>query len=512
MSKKGIILLLLIITLHALLCLPYLTTYPPINNTGDESWRMNVAMELLKSGRPVASMFVDTPIGKDVQITTPWIYNGLLSLFFYLFGISIWSGRFLSFICGILVILITYKFGKEIDDSKVGLLSSLLLVSSIIFSWHSREMRQEMMLMIFITLGIYLFYMAWKRESPRFLFLSGFVMAISVEVHPNSVIFAISLLIIYLIFYRRHILSRTSIIFLSGLFVSFIIWIFANYLPFSAASFATVHKEYLPPIITFDLYTLFKKALFNTAFTFKMKFLRWLAFKYNSSFLAGLAYLCISMILVALIFGRKRKELGLLLLFIVFPLFIKEFTTGSWNWFHNSVFLPICVLMTGVSISSLSELSSGRGNKGAIIVVLTMMVVIPGVWDIVKNNIHMQRYDYDALMSKVSSHIPDGSTVLGAAIYYPAFINRDVRFIGYLFLQNRCPDFTEEMQRLDVDYIIMDATFKNIARLWCSNRYYQNQILNFLQSDATLKDIIRADYPSRLIHLQYVYLFKVNKP
>jgi 4-amino-4-deoxy-L-arabinose transferase-like glycosyltransferase len=143
--------LLFIVSLYAVLNLPYLTTFPPVNNTGDESWRMNIAVELMESGRPVASMFVDTPVGEEVQLTTTWIYNSLLSMFFYLFGISIWSGRFLSFVCGLFVVLTTYRFGKAVGGSRTGLLAALLISTFHVFSWHSREMRQEVMLMAFVT-------------------------------------------------------------------------------------------------------------------------------------------------------------------------------------------------------------------------------------------------------------------------------------------------------------------------------------------------------------------------
>jgi 4-amino-4-deoxy-L-arabinose transferase-like glycosyltransferase len=139
---------------------------------------MNIALELLRTGRPVATMFPHTPIGEHVQITTPWLYNGFLSLFFSFFGPSIWVGRFLSFICGIPVILLIYRFGKDIAGQKAGLVASLFLAASPVFSWHSREMRQEMMLMAFVTLCMYFLFRAWKEKNNTFLFFSGFISTI----------------------------------------------------------------------------------------------------------------------------------------------------------------------------------------------------------------------------------------------------------------------------------------------------------------------------------------------
>lgn len=240
--------IIVIISLYVIINLPFLTTFPPIDNVGDESWMMNISLELLRTGRPVASMHAGTPISESAQITTMWIYNGALSGIFYILGPSLWAGRFLSFICGLIVLILTYFFGKTIGNSKIGLTASFLLTTSIAFSWHSREMRPEMMLLVFSTLSIYLFYRAWQEGRDLFLFLSGLLSTMSVQVHPNGSIFAFAILIIYPVLYRRKLLSRSSLLLILGLFIGFAFWLVFNYLPYSSSSFETVHRKYLPPI------------------------------------------------------------------------------------------------------------------------------------------------------------------------------------------------------------------------------------------------------------------------
>src|SRR4030042_2475958 len=210
--------LLLILLLYILLNMPFLTIFPPIDNVGDEAWMMNISLELLKTGRPVSSMHIGTPIAKEVQMITLWIYNGMLSGVFAIVTPSVWAGRFLSFLFGLLVIILIYHFGKALVDKKIGLIAALLLTTAIPFSWHSREIRPEMMLMAFTTLSVFFFYLAYVKKKNIFLFLSGLISTLSVQVHPNGAAFAFSIVLMYLFIYRRRLLSSSSIVLFSGLF------------------------------------------------------------------------------------------------------------------------------------------------------------------------------------------------------------------------------------------------------------------------------------------------------
>src|SRR5512137_2891698 len=52
--------LLGIVALFALVTLPFLMTYPPVDNVGDEAWVMSISQELWRTGRPVAAIHAGT--------------------------------------------------------------------------------------------------------------------------------------------------------------------------------------------------------------------------------------------------------------------------------------------------------------------------------------------------------------------------------------------------------------------------------------------------------------------
>lgn len=502
--------LLAILLLYTILNVPFLTLYPPVNNTGDESWFMNISHELLTTGRPIASIFPHTPLGEDVQITILWIYNGILSFFFSFLGPSIWTGRFLSFFCGWIVIILVYFFGRDIYSSRIGLLSSLLLATSAVFSLHAREMRPEMMLIAFVTASIYLFYIAWKNNKIMFFFISGFLSMISLQVHQNSVIFTLSSIVIFITLYRRDIISKSALFFLAGLLTGFSVWIIFNYSPYSIDSFHTVHNKYIPPLFRVNFFVLIKQSFLNILEVFSPAYLQWIAKKYNSHLLDKMIFFAIVIILAATFLGKKRSHLSFIISFILLPLIILNFVAGTWNWFHNSVFISLLALALAIAITELSCLFRQTWFRKLLPVGFVVIISVIGTGEIIGNNKKMMNYDFEAVMERVHSNIPEGSTVLGTSFYYPAFIKSNKRFIGHLFLEERCPNFEDEINTLKVDYILIDVHFNGITRLWCSDAYYENQISQYLRNNAKLLKTITVNYPSFNIITDSVSLYKIN--
>jgi 4-amino-4-deoxy-L-arabinose transferase-like glycosyltransferase len=500
-----------IICLYTALNLPYLATFPPVNYVGDESVYLNTGTELLTTGRPAFSAFPHTLPEGEVWVFTPWIYNSLLALFFSLFGPGVWAGRLLSFLCGAGVIALAYRFGKDIMSQKAGLLASLLLSTSIFFSWHGRELRPEMLLLFFTTGSIYFLYRAWQERKDRFLFLSGLISTLALQVHPNSIIVTVSLLLIYIVLYRSRLFTRSTISLFSGLFLGSAIWVIFNYLPYTLSSFQTSHKKYTPPVFQASFLSLLKYSLLNLPEFFTSGHINFLTGLYRSSFGKYMIYFSLFLVSAGFLIGRNKKQMGFMLSFFVMPLFIKNFLTGSWNWFHNSVLLSVSYLAVAMSVMNISDRLRSERLKKLFPLSVVIVIAFFGVWDIMANNIDMMQYDYDAFMERVSSEIPAGSTVLGDPIYYPAFVDRDKRFVSYSFLEERCPGFSDEIKDLDIDYIIMDFSFRIFSTFWCSDRYYNEQVKDFLKKNASLVKTIKTRYPRKGILLKSVLIFKVNR-
>ncbi|MFC1770000.1 ArnT family glycosyltransferase [Nitrospirota bacterium] len=512
--------LALLVLIYALTTLPYLTTFPPVDNVGDESWMINIAWNILDHGTPVASMHVGTPVAESPSIVTTWIYSGILAGTIGLFGHSVESGRMISFLCGLLVMLMLYKFGREVGGRKTGLLSTLFLSTCIAFSWHSREARPEMMLLLFLTVTIYTFYRATiePEQSVKWLFVSGLVATLSVQVHPNGAIYAISILMLYPVYLWDRIFTRSTLALLGGLGSGLLIWVIFNYIPYSNAAFETVHSKYLPPFMTLEFMHFLERLAVYTFGSIGLGNFKFMAAKYHSELPHWLVYISYSVVIASLIFTKRRKCIMFLISFLVIPLVLAHSISGQWNFFHNSAFLSMFFLTLAFAVVSLAELPRKEWQGLAIIGVVAIAFMSIGTWDIMSRNLHMSQYNYKELTSEINEHIPEGATVMGSSHFYFAFMDDPDRFSTFLFLENSCPDFHRSIHMQNPDYLLIDSTFVKLANLWCSpsmgtDYYFENVVRKFLADDATFVKTVQFNYPnehasSRMLEGALIYKIK----
>jgi hypothetical protein len=184
---------------------------------------------------------------------------------------------------------------------------------------------------------------------------------------------------------------------------------------------------------------------------------------------------------------------------------------GNWSWLHYSMFFAIYAVTISISIFNISEIIRSKIARKIFLILIISTIGISNAVDIIKNNILMQKYVYRSLMDRIALNVPDGTTVLGSFLYYPAFMKKENKFITYLFLKNQCPDFADEIRNLEVDYVILDDSFKKLSTYWCTYYYYENQIANFLDKNTTFEKEIKMYYPNQYNNTGNIYIFKVKK-
>jgi 4-amino-4-deoxy-L-arabinose transferase-like glycosyltransferase len=511
-NRWGIIAILAILAFHAALNLPFISSFPPVDNLGDESWMIAMSHEMLKSGRPVVPMAAGTPLADSFSIFIYWLYLGILSASIALFGPTFFAGRILSFIMSLAVLYVTYSFGRKLRGRQVGLASALMLSSTIVFSWHSRETRADMMLTFVIVLSIYFLYLALMEGKSRFLFITGLLATLIVQVHAHGAIFAFSILIAYLVLNRKNLYSRDTIRIFSGMALGLILWIGFNYLPSDKENFANVFSDYSSPVLSGDFVHVIYKGILRALSVFSYEQLDLISYKYHSILRAEVAYIPLALILAGLAVGPSRKVICFLWTFIFLPLFISIFLTGSWNWFHYLVFLPLVSISLAISILNLTDFLKRTNHRTLIFSICVALIALLGLYDISVNNMRMRQYSYGNIKKSIE-RIPEGATVLGSPLYYFSFSERDNRFITYLFMVEGCPDFRETIRKLDVDYIIYDDRFRMFSDLWCSDEGYQRQIESFLSKeflskDAAFERLLYFEYP----HEWAAYRLQKNAP
>ncbi len=162
------------------------------------------------------------------------LYYLILHFWMKLFGNSEFSVRFPSVIFGILSIYVIYKLGEFIFDTKIGLLSSIILSISLYHIRYSQEARSYSLLVLLVLLSNYYFVKFLENKDERKYItgderkhITGYVLSsiAMIYTHFFGLFYIVFQNIYYLAFQRKDIKSWMII---QGIILSF----FMLWLPF----------------------------------------------------------------------------------------------------------------------------------------------------------------------------------------------------------------------------------------------------------------------------------------
>ena len=155
----------------------------------DEGFSINAATQTLKYFYP--------------KLESGFVYSGsllntyLIAFFIKIFKDLIFAPRLVSVIFGILSIIVTFYFGKEIYNKKIGLIAALFVTfSSIEIAW-SRQARMYAQFQFFYLLSLYLFYKFINNKSLKY-FILALILTIATIL---SNILGFSLILIYFVYF-----------------------------------------------------------------------------------------------------------------------------------------------------------------------------------------------------------------------------------------------------------------------------------------------------------------------
>ena len=96
----------------------------------------------------------------------PIFFYWMIALAYALFGVNEFAARFFSALLGVGLVLITFLFGKRYGGIKLGLVSALMLATSIEMVVLAHAAVTDMILTFFITAALYSFFLAFEEENP----------------------------------------------------------------------------------------------------------------------------------------------------------------------------------------------------------------------------------------------------------------------------------------------------------------------------------------------------------
>ena len=486
----------------------------------DEPWLSDAALQFLKNGRFGFSIFGDLfSLDKDVGYGNIHLFAE--AMMFKLFGFGLYQARLVSFLSGLLLIWFTYLLGKKLYDRRTGIMSAVLFSLSGMFIDVSHFARQEMMLALFMAASLYLYLLAKEKRSKILYFITGLLLALSLDVHLNGVAMIISIGVLFLWEYKGRVFKEKSFWFiLCGLFLG-VIYFFGVHRLFlyqwNTEYFRGSHGG--SPIFAIMNFGEFLRVLLLTSKTY-------LSYFTGGQFRHKIVISLFIIFAIASASYRRREADKILLLILgvfgifyfliftnpfllsywvyVYPFFyilisasifslIKDYQIGirKWRTYEKKVYIGLAVLMAILLIGA------GRYAKWT-------YKVFAGSSDA------RDSYYYYNYLDKLKTHIPEDAVVLGHVKWFYGFYRQPYIATFYFEWVARTKNekirkeygqnFAEAIEKRGIEYIIDGATFRRGGPTVLREQY-----LHFLRERCTLVVIVMGEYPFGELHRTEIY-------
>ena len=125
-------------------------------------------------------------------------------------GLGLYQARLVSWIFGVILLVLTFIAARQSYGPIAGGLAALLLALSPPFTQASHYARPDIFLAVTGMLSFILVQHAFAKERRWAHFLAGLIIALSVDIHQNAILYAMGLSVLYLLTYRKNVFRQTG--------------------------------------------------------------------------------------------------------------------------------------------------------------------------------------------------------------------------------------------------------------------------------------------------------------
>jgi 4-amino-4-deoxy-L-arabinose transferase-like glycosyltransferase len=167
--------------------------YPKIYT--DEGWLLNKSWSSIHQG-PFYSSSINLGVHGDPEVVSSvaWWPVGL---WLRITGLGIWQGRLFLWFCGVATVVIIFRAAQLMHNRTTAWIAALFTAWSTLLLYISHFVRPEAMLTMVIALALYFHARVLRYRRGRDALLLGLILALSVEVHPNAVLYCAAFGLLY---------------------------------------------------------------------------------------------------------------------------------------------------------------------------------------------------------------------------------------------------------------------------------------------------------------------------
>ncbi len=165
----------------------------------DEAVFSEAAREMLETGNWLTPQY-----NYINRYDKPALFYWLMASSYLVFGINEFAARFWSALMGVFLITATFSFARRINGDSYGLLSGLILATSIEIIVLAHSAITDMTLTFFIASGLYLFFIAMEKKDKWLYLLSYSAMGLAVLTKgPIGILIPAMTIIAYLLLTKK---------------------------------------------------------------------------------------------------------------------------------------------------------------------------------------------------------------------------------------------------------------------------------------------------------------------
>ena len=434
----------------SLLCL---TTYPAVFI--DEPWYSNTAWNLVTKGINFDSMFTGAlDQWPAYWVRWPLIGNLPLAAAFAIGGLGLFQARLASWLLGIVLLILVFALGRRLYSTLTAALTTTLLALSSIFLQASHYARVDIFLACAVTSALYLFVIGVQDNKRWAFFASGLIGGLSVDIHMNGALFAISLVVLFVVVFGRKVLrTRHAWYFAGGAVLAGIYYLGVHIAPYPSTYFEISRgwqgSMMRPPLVTLNPMVILQSLVNEIG--------RYHFYEYSLDFaLIGASILfCIA---------RRQKADRILVMFVGVAFLLFVLLIQAKHDIYAILFYPFFLLLVAETLISLlregRRLEPQRLFAGAILALFVFNSALHIARPIAAN----RDYDYYEVTNHVRRVIPAGARVAGLPHWWLGLSDFDYRSIMNLTYYHFFNDYslTQGMEAIRPQYLIVDTGLRGL--------------------------------------------------
>jgi 4-amino-4-deoxy-L-arabinose transferase-like glycosyltransferase len=169
----------------------------------NEGLYAEVAREMFVNKHFIIPYLNDVP-----YLEKPPLFYWLLTLSYRLFGLNDFAARFVPSTITALTCLSFMYFGRKIQSYRVGWITALILLSSLIFIMIGRTVFFDMLLALCFTITLLSFYCWYYENEPKYLYISYLFLALAVLTKGFLAVVLIPLIMLIYMWLMKTEISR----------------------------------------------------------------------------------------------------------------------------------------------------------------------------------------------------------------------------------------------------------------------------------------------------------------